>query len=113
MQDADNRPYLTGHDGAKYAIRLPDKVIHRLCDIEAYEDECLLSSTDEFASTRSCLRSDAISIPKPVIEPISVASGYLFSHLFEDSVQNCPEAAGFNRHRHRQLGAGAGDWGVI
>lgn len=30
--------------GPKY-IRLPGKVIHRLCDIEAYENECTVSST--------------------------------------------------------------------
>lgn len=29
-------------------IRLPGKVIYRLCDIEAYENECLVSSTAEF-----------------------------------------------------------------
>lgn len=33
--------------GPKY-IRLPGKVIYRLCDIEAYENECLVSSTAEF-----------------------------------------------------------------
>lgn len=44
---------------------------------------------------------------------MSVASGYLFSHLFEDGVQNGPEAAGFTCHRGRQLGAGAGDLGVL
>ena len=33
--------------GPKF-IRLPGKVIYRLCDIEAYEDECLVSSTAEF-----------------------------------------------------------------
>lgn len=33
--------------GPKY-IRLPGKVIYRLCDIEAYENECLVSSTAEY-----------------------------------------------------------------
>ena len=33
--------------GPKF-IRLPGKVIYRLCDIEAYENECLVSSTAEF-----------------------------------------------------------------
>lgn len=33
--------------GPKY-LRLPGKVIYRLCDIEAYENECLVSSTAEF-----------------------------------------------------------------
>ncbi|MBU9575131.1 helix-turn-helix transcriptional regulator [Burkholderia multivorans] len=33
--------------GPKF-IRLPGKVIYRLCDIEAYENECLISSTAEF-----------------------------------------------------------------
>lgn len=28
-------------------IRLPGKVIYRLCDIKAYENECLVSSTTE------------------------------------------------------------------
>ncbi|MGI6639026.1 MAG: helix-turn-helix transcriptional regulator [Desulfobulbus sp.] len=32
--------------GPKF-IRLPGKVIYRLCDIEAYEDDCLISSTAE------------------------------------------------------------------
>ena len=32
-------------------IRLPGKVIYRLCDIEAYENECLVSSTAEFRKT--------------------------------------------------------------
>ena len=32
--------------GPKY-ISLPGKVIYRLCDIEAYEDDCLISSTAE------------------------------------------------------------------
>ena len=32
--------------GPKY-IRLLGKVINRLCDIEAYEDDCLISSTTE------------------------------------------------------------------
>lgn len=32
--------------GPKY-IRLPGKVIYRLCDIEAVENECLVSSTAE------------------------------------------------------------------
>ena len=30
-------------------IRLPGKVIYRLCDIEAYENESLVSSTAEFS----------------------------------------------------------------
>ncbi|EKD97094.1 MAG: hypothetical protein ACD_23C01073G0002 [uncultured bacterium] len=33
--------------GPKY-IRLPGKVIYRLYDIEAYENECLVSSTAEY-----------------------------------------------------------------
>lgn len=33
--------------GPKY-IRLPSKFIYRLCDIEAYENECLVSSPAEF-----------------------------------------------------------------
>lgn len=33
--------------GPKY-IRLPGKVIYCLCDIEAYENECLALSTAEF-----------------------------------------------------------------
>lgn len=33
--------------GPKY-IRLPGKVIYRLCDIEAYENECTVSSTAEY-----------------------------------------------------------------
>lgn len=37
----------TNGTGPKY-IRLPGKVIYRLCDIEAYENECLVSSTAEF-----------------------------------------------------------------
>ena len=32
--------------GPKF-IRLPGKVIYRLCDVEAYEKECLISSTTE------------------------------------------------------------------
>ncbi len=44
---------------------------------------------------------------------MSVALGYLFSHLFEDSVQNSPDATGFTCQRGRQLGAGAGDPGVL
>ena len=36
----------TNGNGPKY-IRLPGKVIYRLCDIEAYENECLVSSTAE------------------------------------------------------------------
>jgi len=32
--------------GPKY-IQLPGKVIYRLCDIEAFENECLVSSTAE------------------------------------------------------------------
>ncbi len=38
--------------GPKY-IRLPGKVIYRLCDIEAYENECLVSSTAELRNRRS------------------------------------------------------------
>lgn len=30
------------------AQQVPGKVIYRLCDIEAYENECLVSSTAEF-----------------------------------------------------------------
>lgn len=37
----------TNGTGPQY-IRLPGKVIYRLCDIEAYENECLVSSTAEF-----------------------------------------------------------------
>ena len=37
----------TNGTGPKY-IRLPGKVIYRLCDIEAYENECLVASTAEF-----------------------------------------------------------------
>ena len=37
----------TNGTGPKY-IRLPGKVIYRLCDIEAYENECLVSSTAKF-----------------------------------------------------------------
>lgn len=37
--------------GPKY-IRLPGKVIYRLCDIEAYENECLVSSTAEIRKHR-------------------------------------------------------------
>ncbi len=37
----------TNGTGPKY-IRLPGKVIYRLCDIEAYENKCLVSSTAEF-----------------------------------------------------------------
>lgn len=36
--------------GPQY-IRLPGKVIYRLCDIEAYENECLVSSTAELRKT--------------------------------------------------------------
>lgn len=36
----------TNGTGPKY-IRLPSKVIYRLCDIEAYENECIVSSTAE------------------------------------------------------------------
>lgn len=46
--------------GPKF-IRLPGRVIYRLCDIEAYENDCLASSTTEFRSTcttRSCCSSD-------------------------------------------------------
>lgn len=38
--------------GPKY-IRLPGKVIYRLCDIEAFENECLVSSTAELGNRRS------------------------------------------------------------
>lgn len=44
---------------------------------------------------------------------MSMASGYLFSHLIEDGVQNSPEAAVFTCHHGRQLVAGAGDLGVL
>ncbi|QLS00465.1 helix-turn-helix transcriptional regulator [Enterobacter roggenkampii] len=37
----------TNGTGPKY-IRLLGKVIYRLCDIEAYENKCLVSSTAEF-----------------------------------------------------------------
>ena len=37
----------TNGTGPKY-IRLPGKVIYRFCDIETYENECLVSSTAEF-----------------------------------------------------------------
>lgn len=37
--------------GPKY-IRLPGKVIYRLCGIEAYENSCLISSTAEYRKTR-------------------------------------------------------------
>jgi len=37
----------TNGTGPKY-IRLPGKVIYRLCDIEAYENERFVSSTAEF-----------------------------------------------------------------
>jgi hypothetical protein len=33
-------------------IRLPGKVIFHLCDIEAYENDCLISSTADFRKNR-------------------------------------------------------------
>ncbi|MFZ2392879.1 helix-turn-helix transcriptional regulator [Rhodoferax sp.] len=36
--------------GPKF-IRLPGKLIYRLCDIDAYENECLVSSTAELRKT--------------------------------------------------------------
>lgn len=42
-----HKEFTTNGTGPKY-IRLTGKVIYRLCDIEAYENECLVSSTAEF-----------------------------------------------------------------
>ncbi|MCK9214107.1 MAG: DNA-binding protein [Rhodoferax sp.] len=36
--------------GPKF-IRLPGKLIYRLCDIDAYENDCLISSTAELRKT--------------------------------------------------------------
>ena len=43
--------------GPKY-IRLPGKVIYRLCEFEAYENECLVSSTAEFYKSRRNMIAD-------------------------------------------------------
>jgi hypothetical protein len=48
--------------GPKY-IRLPGKVIYRLCDIEAYENECLVSSTAEFYKSRRNMIADNLKYP--------------------------------------------------
>lgn len=45
----------TNATGPKY-IRLPGKVIYRLCDIEAYESECLVSSTAEYREIEKLTR---------------------------------------------------------
>ena len=50
----------TNGTGPKY-IRLPGKVIYRLCDIETYETECLVSSTAEF---RKAIRQDHTTEPR-------------------------------------------------
>ena len=57
--------------GPKY-IRLPVKVIYRLCDIEAYENESLVSSTAEFRKHTALSgqavadhRSSAVIAPSP------------------------------------------------
>lgn len=48
--------------GPKF-IRLPGKVIYRLCDIEVYENECLVSSTAEFRKAKKWEGSDESSLP--------------------------------------------------
>ena len=48
--------------GPKY-IRLPGKVIYRLCDIEVYENECLVSSTAEFYKSRRNMIADNLKYP--------------------------------------------------
>lgn len=48
--------------GPKY-IRLPGKVIYRLCDIETYENECLVSSTAEFNNSRRNMIADNLKHP--------------------------------------------------
>jgi hypothetical protein len=49
--------------GPKY-IRLPGKVIYRLCDIEAYENECLVLSTAEL---RKLTRDNPNTCPSIVL----------------------------------------------
>ena len=40
---------MTGYQSARnHGVGEPLTVIYRLCDIEAYENECLVSSTAEF-----------------------------------------------------------------
>lgn len=46
--------------GPKF-IRLPGKVIYRLCDVEAYENDCLVSSTAEF---RKATKRDGSDEPR-------------------------------------------------
>ncbi|OEC38441.1 hypothetical protein [Aeromonas sp. DNP9] len=48
--------------GSSY-IRLPGKVIYRLCDIEAYENECLVPSTAEFYKSRRNMIADNLKYP--------------------------------------------------
>ncbi len=48
--------------GPKF-IRLPGKVIYRLCDIDDYENECLVSSTAEFRKTPKPIDCHKLGLP--------------------------------------------------
>lgn len=52
----------TNGTGPEY-IRLPGKVIYRLCDIEANENECLVSSTAKFYKSRRNMIADNLKYP--------------------------------------------------
>jgi len=56
--------WLTNGIGPNF-IRLPGKVIYHLCDVEAYEKECLVSSTAELRKTTRYFRNAHPSIVLP------------------------------------------------